>query len=137
VTGLGSDCCASLGGIDILAYIATANAALEINQMTEAGRFGEGAAGAYESLSAAINDAAKALSEWATKGIRSVSESIFGNTSSTSNGVSALSEGISAAVGELTQAVYKLVYDLLPDAVNDLVFSNAGQIAEGTADQLV
>jgi hypothetical protein len=59
VTGLGSDCCASPGGIDILAYIATANAALEINQMTEAGRFAEGAAGAYESLSAPINDALK------------------------------------------------------------------------------
>jgi hypothetical protein len=137
VTGLGSDCCEAPSGIDILAYIATANAALEIKQMMAAGRFGEGAQGAYETLSAPITDVTTAVSEWASEGIRSVSESIFGNTESVSNGVSVASEGISAAVAELTQEVYKLVYDLLPDAVNELIFSNAADYGSEVATDLI
>lgn len=137
VSGLGSDCCASPGGVDILAYVATARAGLEIKQMLAAGRFGEGAAGAYESLSAPITDAADALAQWASDGIRSVGESVFGNKEAVSNGVG-LSESVSLAVEQITQQVYQLIYDVLPDALSDLVFTQAVDAAgEATGELLL
>lgn len=144
VSGLGTDCCEAPQGVDILAYVSMARQLLKINQMAGAGAFGDNVAngydavsGAYENLSEPITDAYNAVAEWASTGVRSATESIFGNTEAVSGSVSAVSEGITAALSSVQQSAYRLVYDIMPDTLGDFLFSAAGDVAADQGGELV
>ena len=128
-TGLGTDCCEQASGADVIGYIILSRNLLKVNQMAYSGAFGNGVAGNYQTLAKPIVNAYDAVSQWASSGIRDASESIFGNTESVSNGISAISDGIGAALAEVQQQVYKLIYDIAPDALRDFMFDNAAAYA--------
>lgn len=136
-SGLGSDCCEEAKGVDIVGYITFTRQMLKVNQMAYSGAFGEGVSGGYQKLAQPITDGYQAIADWANSGIRSASESIFGNTEATSQGVSAISEGISAALTQVQQAAYQFVYDMIPETLQNLLFENASAYAADASVDLV
>tara|TARA_Y100000780_G_scaffold178995_1_gene164298 strand:- start:4615 stop:8043 length:3429 start_codon:yes stop_codon:yes gene_type:complete len=134
-SGLGTDCCEKASGADIIGYIILSRNLLKVNQMAYSGAFGSGVAGNYQTLSQPIVSAYDSVAQWASDGIRSASESIFGNAESVSNGVGAISDGVNLALAEVQQQVYQLVYDIAPDALKDFLFDNAAAYAsDSTVD---
>tara|TARA_R100000687_G_scaffold83675_1_gene88553 strand:- start:28737 stop:32843 length:4107 start_codon:yes stop_codon:yes gene_type:complete len=132
-SGLGTDCCEEAQGVDILGYVTFTRQMLKVNQMAYTGAFGEGISGGYQQLAQPITDGYRAVADWASSGIRSASESIFGNaaaTTTTNTGtISALTDGISAALSAVQQQVYQFVYDMLPDALANMVFETTATAA--------
>jgi conjugal transfer mating pair stabilization protein TraN len=137
VTGLGQDCCEEASGVDIVSYILLSKQLLKLNQYTDAGAFGQGVAGAYQELKQPITDGLSAIKTYATDTLRSASESVFGNTESVSNGVSAISTTVETAMKELTQAAYELIYDVAPDALKEFLFDNAAKYALDPSTELL
>lgn len=137
VTGLGTDCCEKAKGVDIISYIILSRQLLKVNQMASAGAFGDGVAGVSNTLSEPITSAYDAVSSWAADGIRSASDTLFGNAETVSGGVSAVSEGITAALGAVQQAAFELIYDIAPDALKDFLFENATEFAADSTTELV
>lgn len=138
VTGLGTNCCEEAKGVDILGYITFTRQLLKVNQMAYSGAFGQGVAGNYQTLAQPVVDGYQAISNWAMDGIRSATESIFGNAASSSAGgaVSAISEGISAALSALQQQTFQFVYNMLPDALAQMIFQETANVAAGEASKL-
>ena len=130
-SGLGSDCCEEVKGVDILGYITFTRQMLKVNQMAYSGAFGEGLSGGYQKLAQPVTDGYKAIADWANSGIRTASESIFGNAEATSQGVSAVSDGISAALSAVQKEVYKFVYDMLPEELGKLIFNATTDVVSG------
>lgn len=140
-TGLGSDCCEEVGGMDLVGYVSFTRQMLKVNQMAYNGAFGEGVAGGYQQLSQPVVDGYNAVANWASDGIRSASESVFGNaTAETTNAlgetVSAISDGVSAALAQIQQQVYQFVYDMLPDQLSNMIFTETANVAAGEASKL-
>lgn len=165
LTGLGMDCCEEPGGIDIFAYVATAQMMLKTNRMAADGLFGEtaqGAAnslvdfadGAYTTISDTISTGwntvadpvSKALSPL-TDNITSAYNSLVGNATNTivdsagttvAETAAGASEGlISSALATLQQEAYKLVYDMLPDELANLLFDQVVDQAGQQTGELV
>lgn len=135
VTGLGTNCCEEAKGVDILGYITFTRQMLKVNQMVSSGAFGAGTQSAYNTLTSPITKPFKTVSEWASTGLRSATENLFGNADSFSGGVSAISQSIEAALAAVQKEVYSFVYNMLPDALANLIFDavieeGTGQIAE-------
>jgi hypothetical protein len=137
VTGLGTDCCEKAKGVDVISYITLSRQLLKVNQMADAGAFGDGVMGVSNTLSEPITSSYDAVANWAADGIRSASETLFGNAESVSGGVSVISEGINSALASVQQAAFKLIYDIAPDALKNFLFDNAAAVAEDAAVDLV
>jgi|TARA_R110000796_G_scaffold50909_10_gene120260 conjugal transfer mating pair stabilization protein TraN len=146
VTGLGMDCCEAPGGIDILAYVQTAELMLKTNRMAADGLFGETAKegadalismtdGAYTQFSTAVTDSSvwKAVSEPLSSAYNSIMGNATGQVVDGAGQVVAdvtagASEGvISSALASLQQQAYKLVYEMLPEELAKSLFKEGAK----------
>ena len=131
-TGLGSDCCEQPKGLDILAYMQAAYNMNKLAQMAGTGQFGTTAQGAYKTVSEPITNAASAVADWAKGAYTSATESLVGNATGTvateagTTTIGATTQAISAAIAELQQEVYRFIYEMLPQDLAKLLFTQAG-----------
>jgi len=138
VTGLGTDCCEQPKGISILSYIAMARQMMKVTQMAGTGAFGTTAQGTYNTLAEPITSAADAISGWANTAYKSATESLMGNSTgkiaNTTVSAGASKSAIGAAIAELQQKVYGYVYDMMPESLAKLIFTESA--TAGGASQL-
>lgn len=159
-TGLGMDCCEEAAGVDIFAYVTFSRQMLKVGQMAGSGAFGSGVQGMYSTLSEPITSAGQAISNWSSTAVNEVGSFVQGAYSSTMNSLlgssevvtatgetaasvagSAAGEGMTAAIeaalASLQQEVYSFVYNMLPDTLANLIFTETANVAVGETSNLV
>ena len=146
VTGLGVDCCEAPAGLNIISYITMSSGMMKMNKMGADGVFGETiqdgskaliefTEGAYTKFSEPVSSAWQSLSE----PITSAYNSVLGNATGeviTEGGKTVVAEGatesaMGAALAEVQQQVYEFVYDMLPEDLASLLFTETAT-KEGT-----
>lgn len=154
VTGLGMDCCESPGGLDILTYVMTANLMLETNRMAADGLFGATAESGADSLISYTDGAYTAIQDGVSSGWNTIStpitsayNSLMGNATNAvvdasgeviAESAVGASEGvITSTLATLQQETYKLVYDMMPEQLSELLFTQVTDEAAKETGELI
>lgn len=132
VTGLGTDCCESPAGLDILAYVSFSRQMMKLGQMTDSGAFGSAAQGTYKTVSEPINSAGKAIADWSKEAYSKSMNSLFGSETVGENGVTAAAEigpaALEQLLNQLKQQVYGFVKDMLPEQLGNMLFQGGAAV---------
>ncbi|MFT5715898.1 MAG: conjugal transfer mating pair stabilization protein TraN [Oleiphilaceae bacterium] len=131
VTGLGTDCCESPGGINILAYVSGANGLLKANRLAADGVFGETA---QQGADAVINFADQATG-YVTDAVSSAYNSVMGTATSTAS-ADVTGGVVSAALEGVKQQLFETVYNALPEELASQLITQtaANEVTGQTAE---
>lgn len=147
VTGLGMDCCESPGGINILAYVGAAQVSIKMGKLVANGAAGATAQsamtsvidpvqGVWTKVTEPLADEWSAVTDFTANAINTAVDTVFGNATQTvateagtqaitAAGAPATEGAISLALQKLEAKVGQVVYDMLPEQMGEMLFTDA------------
>lgn len=136
----GNDCCEAPEGIDFLDYLNMTQMMLKFENQQMGGVFSEPAAEAINGAWTTVSDAVTSTNAWESVSsfYTSAVETVTGNVATTVPGAASSSAGAAAStvaeagLSPMTQYIYQLIYDALPQELGSLLFSTAA--AEGAEE---
>tara|TARA_R110002020_G_scaffold319833_6_gene535875 strand:- start:1246 stop:4311 length:3066 start_codon:yes stop_codon:yes gene_type:complete len=136
----GNDCCEAPEGIDFLDYLNMTQMMLKFENQQMGGVFSEPAAEAINGAWSTVSDSVTSTNAWESVSsfYTSAVETVTGNVATAVPGAASGSAGAAAStvaeagLGPMTQYIYQLIYDALPEELGKLMFSTAVSTEAGS-----